>query len=212
MRSLEMKRADMAPERKLCRLDLKLADVKLKGEIAGYGAVFGNVDGGGDIIMPNAFSASLARIKAEGRAVPMLWQHNPEKPLSVWDVIEEDGNGLKCAGSVPDDFELARQARATIANGAVTGLSVGFECIRYEIDENMHDKHGWPIRKLIEVDLWEISPVTFPMNASARINQIKAAGFAPSSPITSLAPLIADLKAIAQPSSLAPLIASLRAI
>ena len=58
--------------------------------IEGYASRFGLPDQGGDIVAKGAFGASLARLAAKGDKVRMLWQHDPTKPIGVWDEIRED--------------------------------------------------------------------------------------------------------------------------
>ncbi|MDM7458981.1 MAG: HK97 family phage prohead protease, partial [Paracoccus sp. (in: a-proteobacteria)] len=66
--------------------------------IEGYGSLFGLTDQGGDAVMPGAFSSSLQRLAGRGDKVRMLWQHDPAKPIGVWDEIREDGKGLWVRG------------------------------------------------------------------------------------------------------------------
>ena len=62
--------------------------------IEGYASLFGLPDQGGDIVQPGAYRASLERLAAKGGKVRMLWQHDPQRPIGVWDEIREDGRGL----------------------------------------------------------------------------------------------------------------------
>lgn len=130
--------------------------------IGGYASVFGVRDHGGDIVMPGAFAASLARMASEGRRVRMLWQHNQTQPIGVWDEIVEDAHGLRVKGRLLDDVARGREAAALLAAGAVDGLSIGYRTIRAE-------KLPGGGRKLWELDLWEVSLVTFPMLPVARV-------------------------------------------
>jgi hypothetical protein len=130
--------------------------------IGGYASVFGVRDQGGDIVMPGAYAASLARIGAEGRRVRMLWQHNQAQPIGVWDEIAEDAHGLRVKGRLLTDVAKGREAAALLAAGAVDGLSIGYRTIRAE-------KLPGGGRKLLELDLWEVSLVTFPMLPVARV-------------------------------------------
>ncbi len=124
------------------------------GAIEGYGAVFGNVDSYGDVIMPGAFNGSL-----NARKVKMLWQHNPDKPIGVWDDVREDARGLFVKGRIFLDVEKGREAVSLIKGGAIDGLSIGYRTL----DADRRDG----TRYLKEVELWETSIVTFPANAMA---------------------------------------------
>ncbi len=131
------------------------------GEFAGYAALFHRRDAGGDIILPGAFARSLRRRGAAG--VRMLWQHDPKRPLGVWRVIREDARGLYVRGRLVLDTALGRDVAALIAAGAVDGLSIGFRLVRFQRDRARR------ARLLKEIDLWEISLVTFPMQPAARL-------------------------------------------
>lgn len=148
--------------------EIKLAgDEAATGTIEGYGSVFGLMDRGGDIVLPGAFKASLAEWKRKKALPPMLWQHDPYSPIGVWTDIAEDEKGLKVKGQLIMDVPQAAAARALIAAGAVKGLSIGYRTIKDEIDRVTG------ARSLKQVDLWEISPVTFAMLPEAQITGVK---------------------------------------
>jgi len=130
--------------------------------IRGYASVFGVRDRGGDIVMPGAYSASLKRLHEQGGRVRMLWQHDQGQPIGVWDEIEEDQHGLRVSGRLLSDVAKGREAAALMAAGAVDGLSIGYRTVRAEKLPNGG-------RKLIELELWEVSLVTFPMLRAARV-------------------------------------------
>lgn len=132
--------------------------------IEGYASLFGLTDQGGDAVLPGAFGASLARLKAKGDKVRMLWQHDPTKPIGVWDEIREDEKGLWVKGRLLPDVAQAREAAALIEAGAIDGLSIGYRTIRAERDQKGR-------RGLAEVELWEVSLVTFPMLPEAKVDR-----------------------------------------
>ena len=132
--------------------------------IEGYASRFGLPDQGGDIVAKGAFGASLARLAAKGDKVRMLWQHDPARPIGVWDEIREDEKGLWVKGRLLPDIAQAREAAALIAAGAIDGLSIGYRTISAERD-------GKGRRLLSEVELWEVSLVTFPMLAEAKVGK-----------------------------------------
>ncbi len=136
------------------------------GLVTGYASLFGVADMGGDIVAPGAFRASLARRGAAG--VRMLWQHDPAQPIGRWLSIEEDARGLRVAGELSREVARARELAALIRDGALDGLSIGFRAERATKDARGR-------RRLVSVDLWEISLVTFPMLAGARIETVKTA-------------------------------------
>lgn len=133
-------------------------------EIEGYASLFGLTDQGGDAVAKGAFEAGLARLAAKGDKVRMLWQHDPARPIGVWDEIREDDRGLWVKGRLLTDVALAREAAALIEAGAIDGLSIGYRTIRAERGDKGQ-------RVLAEVDLWEVSLVTFPMLPEAKVDR-----------------------------------------
>ncbi|WP_413871207.1 HK97 family phage prohead protease [Albidovulum sp.] len=131
--------------------------------IEGYASLFGLADQGGDVVMPGAYGRSLKRLKAEGRAVRMLWQHDAGQPIGVWDEIAEDGRGLCVKGRILTEIGKGREAAALVAAGAIDGLSIGYRTVTAEKDAKGQ-------RLLREVELWEVSLVTFPMLPEARVS------------------------------------------
>jgi HK97 family phage prohead protease len=130
----------------------------------GYASLFGVADGAGDVVSPGAFAASLRRRPAAD--VRMLYQHLPNEPLGVWELIREDSRGLYVRGRLVLDVQRAREVRSLIADGAINGLSIGFRTVRARRDA----KAG--LRYLTEIDLWEISIVTFPLLAGSGVTAI----------------------------------------
>lgn len=130
--------------------------------IEGYASLFGKRDQGNDVVMGGAYGASLARLAAAGRRVKMLWQHDPTQPIGVWDEVREDATGLWVKGRILGDVEKGREAVALLAAGAIDGLSIGYRTVKSERD-------GKGQRLLTELELWEVSLVTFPMLPEARV-------------------------------------------
>ncbi len=156
-----------APERKFAGGPaVSLGEAAAGGKvIEGYASLFGRVDQGGDMVLPGAYAGSLARA---GRRIRMLWQHDPAEPIGVWDEIREDGRGLWVRGRLLPEVSRGREAAALLAAGAIEGLSIGYRTIRATRDDK-------GVRRLAEVDLWEVSLVTFPMQAEAQV-RAKSAG------------------------------------
>ena len=150
-----------ALERKFVAFD-KVAEVEGGVEISGYASLFGAVDQGGDVVAPGAYGASLNAVAAAGRSIKMLWQHDPAQPIGVWDEVREDGKGLWVKGRILKSVEKGREAAALIAAGAIDGLSIGYRTVKAS-------KNTKGQRLLSELELWEVSLVTFPMLPSARV-------------------------------------------
>lgn len=131
--------------------------------VSGYASVFGVRDQGGDIVLPGAYAGALARLRDGGGRVRMLWQHDPAQPIGLWDEVREDDRGLFVRGRLLTEVARGREAAALMAAGAVDGLSIGYHTLRAE-------KLAGGGRKLIELELWEVSLVTFPMLPVARVS------------------------------------------
>ncbi|MDI1325817.1 MAG: HK97 family phage prohead protease [Brevundimonas sp.] len=126
--------------------------------IEGYASLWGVADLNGDVVAEGAFRASLARSGA--RRVRMLHQHESRAVVGVWDEMIEDDRGLLVRGRVMDWSPDARFAGALSKAGALDGLSIGFRSSRARREGRL--------RVLVEVELWEVSLVTFPMLPGAR--------------------------------------------
>ena len=131
------------------------------GTVEGYASLFGEVDAARDMVMPGAFSRTL---KSRGlRRIPMLFQHDPSEPVGVWLELTEDFRGLRARGKLIPDVARARELLALLRAGAIDGLSIGFRTVKGRIDPATR------VRRIIDLDLWEISIVTFPLLAGARV-------------------------------------------
>lgn len=146
----------------------EIKEISEQGVIEGYASVFGNVDNGGDRIEHGAFSEGLTKAREQGRVVKMLWHHDPRQPIGVWDDLVEDGRGLRGKGRLIMDVPKAREVHALMKGGAVGGLSIGYMTRKSAPDGN--------VRVLQKLDIYEISPVTFPMNEEAKLTSIKTDG------------------------------------
>jgi len=98
--------------------------------------------------------------------VKMLWQHDPHQPIGIWDEVVEDGTGLWVRGRLLTEVTRGREAAALVEAGAIDGLSIGYRTRKAGRD-------GEGRRLLHELELWEVSLVTFPMLAEARLGGAK---------------------------------------
>jgi len=137
------------------------------GTFEGYGSVFGNKDLGNDVIERGAFLKSLKKRKPQN--VKLLYQHKSDMPIGVFDEIREDNHGLVVKGRLALKTQAGAEAYELLKMGALDGLSIGF---RVNPKEVSYDKRG--NRRIIkEVDLMEVSLVTFPMNPQATVRSVK---------------------------------------
>jgi HK97 family phage prohead protease len=138
------------------------------GEIEGYGSVFNVVDSYREAVLPGAFVNSLVKRKSSG--IRMLWQHNMDEPIGVWTDIAEDSKGLYVKGRLlVGESDVARKAYGLLKAKALDGLSIGYREIKTEPHP---DKSG--VLNLVELDLREISVVTFAANEKARVDTVKS--------------------------------------
>lgn len=121
--------------------------------IAGYASVFDVGDGGRDVVRRGAFAAAKA-------GVPLLWQHESGEPVGVVESLREDARGLRVVARLAGTRRGA-DALALVKDGALSGLSIGYRVKRA--------RKGRALRELLEVELVEVSLVTFPMQPLARI-------------------------------------------
>lgn len=126
---------------------------------AGYAAIFNRIDKGGDIIRPGAFGDL-----AEGKSLPLLWQHDSKQLIGRVDYVREDRRGLRVIGSISTTTKAGRDAAAGLASGAMKGLSFGYRVNR---------SSGQKPRELIDLEVAEVSLVTFPMQKLARVHRVE---------------------------------------
>jgi len=147
----------------------KIDRVEEGGEFFGYASTFNNLDLGGDIVDPGAFKKTLQESKGK---IPVLDHHDPEKQIG-WNLeAREDDFGLFVRGQLNLNVQLARERHSLMkqaaAIGGKTGLSIGFRTIKETPDEGNRR-----IRHLKEIQLFEYSLVSFPMNPKAAVTQVK---------------------------------------
>lgn len=139
------------------------------GTIEGIAWPFGSADRVGDVIEKGAFTGVAAPL-------PLLWSHDQGQVVGVWNEISETDEGLAVKGRLLiDDVPRAREVRALIREGAVSGLSIGFTT------RKAAPRKGGG-RNISALDLLEISAVAIPCHPGARITHAKAAGAAESQP------------------------------
>ncbi len=153
-------------ERRKLDFNLQVKSLDAAGRFAGYASVFDVVDSQKDIILRGAFAETL---KGRVGDIKMLWQHQQDEPIGIFERMFEDKNGLYVEGKLLLDVARAKEAYALLKEGAIGGLSIGYSPIKYRRDERTG------VRLLSAVELWEISLVTFPANEAAKITVVKHA-------------------------------------
>jgi len=172
----------MNTEFKVSSFEFKTTDSAL-GAFEGYGSVFSNEDYDGDMMMPGAFTKTLADYKTRGKMPKMLLNHGglggffsapaPEDliPVGKWISMSEDAHGLQCKGQLINlDTETGKRLYGAMKEGQLDGLSIGYRMK----DFTRGAKENEPRRTIKAVDLIEVSPVTFPANTAATITAVKS--------------------------------------
>lgn len=170
----------------IIRAEFGLGEIKFAADegddkmtFGGYGAVFGNMDSYGDVIDKGAFKRTLREAKSSGNYPAMLLQHGgwgmdsaSLTPIGVWTELEEDEKGLKVTGRLADT-ERGREAYGLLKmqpRPALNGLSIGYYAKKFTVGTKPEE----PRRTLHDVELIEVSLVTFPANPKARISSVKS--------------------------------------
>ncbi len=135
-------------------------------EFEGHGSIFGNVDLGGDVVLPGAFKHSLAQHEKAGSLPQMFWMHWPDRVPGKWLSMKEDKKGLKVKGTLAET-PLGDEIRTLLQMDAVKGLSIGYRTVDQEFAED-------GTRLLKELELWEVSVVSLPMNPLAQVAHAKS--------------------------------------
>ncbi len=166
-------------------MDKKYFDCKFKQESLSEEGIFEGYasdyidkkDSYGDIIVKGAFTKTLQNGGRNGNGIAMLWSHNSDKPIGVWQSITDEGNRLKAIGQLAMKTQLGKETYELMKIGAVKGLSIGYDISRDEDGKALEDAYEFDskkkIRYLKQLDLWEISPVVFPANIRATITSVK---------------------------------------
>ncbi|MDP3906337.1 HK97 family phage prohead protease [Novosphingobium sp.] len=125
---------------------------------AGYAALFDQRDAGRDTILHGAFARTL---KARAEPLPLFWQHRPDQRIGWIEQVMEDARGLRVIATIDNP---AGGAAAALKRGAVTGLSFGYRARAFTRSAAGRD--------LQDIDLFEVSLVTHPMQHGARVHLI----------------------------------------
>jgi HK97 family phage prohead protease len=139
------------------QLDLKAIDES--GNIEGLAVGYGNVDFGGDQVMPGA--VDYTRLKS----LPMLLFHDMKRPIGVWTEFKETTDGLFAKGRISLAARDGKEAHGLAKDGALAGLSMGYRAIKHRFEGKT--------RQLLQVALHEVSLVAIPMNDRTVVTGVK---------------------------------------
>ncbi len=155
----------MQTRREKSRLGQPLCACSGSGVFVGYASLFGRKDQSGDIVMAGAFATSLKRRAPQD--VRMLFQHDAAEPVGTWLDMRETDKGLHVTGRLDCNVQRGRELLSLLDTKGLDGLSIGFKTVRARRDK------ATGARLLAEIDLWEISLVTFPMLDGARVSGVR---------------------------------------
>lgn len=149
--------------------------IKSFNEVEGEQGVFeayANVkwvkDKASDVTIDGAFTKSINKAKASGRMPKMLLQHDFKQVVGVWLEMEEDAKGLRVKGQLALNTQLGRETYELLKMGALDSLSIGYLTIKESYD------HATGTNYLEEIDVREISIVTFPCNEDSLVDEVKS--------------------------------------
>jgi HK97 family phage prohead protease len=132
------------------------------GTFEGLASVYSNVDLGGDIVAPGAFTRTL---QAKGGEVPVLWAHDMRAPIGLGK-LKDTAAGLSIQGRLVLSVGKAREAYDLLKAKVLRGLSIGYDVVRSDMKGSA--------RRLLELKLYEVSLVTLPMNELAQVSAVKS--------------------------------------
>jgi HK97 family phage prohead protease len=145
---------------------MHLKSVNDNGEISGYASVFEVTDKYRDVVVSGAFKNAVADFSSNRRKPKLLWQHDVNSPIGVIEEMYEDDFGLFIKGKLLLDVSKAREVYSLVKNKAIDGFSIG-----YKIKNNYFKNNK---QYITDIDLLEISIVTFPACESAVVDEIKS--------------------------------------
>jgi HK97 family phage prohead protease len=140
------------------------------GVFEGFASLFHRRDQAGDVVMPGAFASALKKKGCCG--IRMLFNHDAAEPVGTWVELKEMERGLFVRGRLDRKVQRGAELHALLESGGLDGLSIGFKTVSARRD------NASKARRLLEIDLWEISLVTFPMLDGARVTQVKSRAWA----------------------------------
>jgi HK97 family phage prohead protease len=146
-------------------LEIKAADED-EWTFEGLASPFnGPADSYGDVVIPGAYTDTLAKHFRNGTMPVMLWAHDPAEPIGVWEKFHEEGRGLYGRGRLLKGVRRAEEAYILLKNKAIRGLSIGYRVVEAEPDG--------PINRLRKIDLHEVSIVAIAAAPRARVTEVK---------------------------------------
>ncbi|MGF1787101.1 HK97 family phage prohead protease [Photobacterium swingsii] len=153
------------------QLDILIKSFEVEEGEQGVFTAYANVkwfkDKAGDVSVDGAFIKSIEAAKAKGRLPKMLLQHDYKQVCGVWLEMEEDEKGLRVKGQLALNTSIGRETYELMKMGALDSLSIG-----YIVKKERYDPHT-KTNYLEELDIREVSIVTFECNEESLIDSVK---------------------------------------
>lgn len=145
---------------------MELKEINEKGRFIGHASVYGNVDDGGDIVMPGAMRKT---VQENGGKFPLMYNHRDTIGVSF---VEDSEKSLVTEGFINLDSPKGAETHSNMvffqSKGMPFGMSIGYAPIHDKITR----KNG--IRSLHEIVLFETTVTETPMNRAARVSDVKS--------------------------------------
>lgn len=145
----------------------------------GHASTFWAVDSYATAMAPGAFKHTLKR-KGDKRIV--LWQHDSYTPIGKTTALKEDKTGLAFSAAISTGTSAGGAAMTLLRDEVPLGMSFGFRTLkkRSAEDDDPLDFSQMPSLKrdqveiITDLDLWEVSLVSFPANEAATISAVRS--------------------------------------
>lgn len=167
-----------SPFRKTSAFDVRMKSVEdptgdNAGQFKALVSAFGNVDSVGDIVMPGAFTKSIARWEESGDLLPVIWSHDWSDPFShighVTKAVETE-NGLEVDAQLDLDNPKALQVYRLLKGRRLKQMSFAYDVL----DAAKSDRDGKPVTELHQLEVLEVGPTLLGANRSTELLDIKS--------------------------------------
>ena len=147
--------------------DCKIKADGVAGSFTAIGNAFGNIDHAGDKTMKGAFTKCIQSYNSSGTMPMLLSQHQHQAhPIGVITSMKETETGLEFEGQLCLETQLGKETHALMKMGAMNGWSIGYATIKEILVNGVNELH--------ELDVREISAVTFPCNTDSVTTSVKS--------------------------------------
>jgi HK97 family phage prohead protease len=153
------------PEQRMFDLDIRRFSQE-DGTFEAYISTWDTVDSFGTRFKKGAFKKTIKERLKKGD-IKLLWQHDVNEPIGLVIGALEDDHGVLIHGKLDIGVQRADQARQQMGSGTINQFSFGFDIIKQQ-----RAKDGF--MDVLEVRLWEASPVTFGANPETSVVHVRS--------------------------------------